>query len=116
MKAQVLKLKVKERKALEAIITNLKAYKSLSLEAGKGLEELHKKMWDALKGFYPKETANKDCSFNYEDYELRWLEATLQSEKFKFLKEQAVADKDFDKIMKYRDLERQAIETEQKKK
>ena len=106
MKAVVIKLKKKERKALEAIVNNIKAGQQMLLEGGKILDENRSNLWKEVRGMYPKLPETRDVSFSYEDYELRYFVPSNKAEAYRILKEEAVRNKDFEKAAKYRDLER----------
>jgi len=109
MKAVVLTLKPKECKAIEAIVTQLKAGRTMMYEGAKLLSDNERMLWDRLNMLYPSISEYKDKKFCYENFEVTYFEPENKKEEYKLLKEKAVQNQDFELAAKYRELERNEI-------
>lgn len=105
MKAVVVKLKVKERKALDGVVSEILAANEMMTRAGKILAEQRPMLWEMLNGMYPKDKGAAK-TFNYQNFEMSYFVPSTKQEEFKMLKEEAVTNKDFELAARYRDLER----------
>jgi len=100
-----------ERKALEAIINNVKAGKKMMKDGAILANENEARLWGRLNDLHPLENI-RDKSFDFEDFEIIGFECNKEVERLKKLKEQAILDKDWEKAAEYRELERKEKEKE----
>lgn len=114
MKAVVIALEPKERKAIQGIVDRLKEGKVMMREGADTVQREEKKLWDALNGMYPL-TKGIDKSYEYENYEIRYFEPTTEIERIKALKEKAIKDNDWEMASAFRDQEKKLKELEEKK-
>jgi len=108
MKANIIELKPKEKKAITIICEKMKVYEIMMETGSRGFGIAQDKLWKTLHGLYPEVEGQRDVSFNFKSKEIRFFSETEAVKRYRELKEKAIKDHEFHKAAEYRDLERKA--------